>query len=70
MTGADFAAWRARMGWGVSETSRRTGLARNTIGQYEGGRAVPLYVSLACSALEAGLSPAAAVEVYDEEPVG
>jgi transcriptional regulator with XRE-family HTH domain len=56
MTSAAFAAWRARLGITKSETARRLGMSRNSVIAYEAGtQGIPLYVALACAAVEKGL---------------
>ena len=58
MTSAAFAAWRARLGISKSETARRLGLSRNSVIAYEAGTVrVPLYISIACAAVELGVKP-------------
>jgi DNA-binding XRE family transcriptional regulator len=55
-----FAAWRARLGFSKSEAARRLGLSRNSIIDYEAGKArIPVHVALACAALAHGLPPIA-----------
>jgi transcriptional regulator with XRE-family HTH domain len=45
--------WRERMGFTKSEACRQLGLSRPAWDAYENGeRSMPLYVALACEALE------------------
>jgi hypothetical protein len=67
MTADDFKAFQGRQGWNNAETSRRTGLSRRTVQMYADGiNDVPVYVALACAALEAGLAPLGAVAEAEE----
>ncbi len=58
MTGADFAAWRARLGMNKTSAAKALDLSRNSIIAYETGRApIPRHVALACTAIAHGLPP-------------
>ena len=57
MTAQSLTAWRERLGLNRSEAARALGLSRNSIQHYEEGRAIPLYVALACAALAHGIPP-------------
>ncbi len=54
MTGEDFTAFLAHMGWNKSEASRVLGLGRNTVDRYLDGGA-PAYIGYACAAIAFGL---------------
>ncbi len=51
MTGADFAAWRARLGLSLTETANLLGLSRRTVMGYLKMEQVPAVVAIACRAL-------------------
>lgn len=51
------AAWRERMAWTANEAHQNLGLSRNSLAKYEREGGTPLYVLLACAALEAKLDP-------------
>lgn len=58
MTTVAFTAWRKRLGMTATAAAEALGCARNSISAWEIGRAkIPLYVALACAAIEAGLKP-------------
>lgn len=50
MTGAEFKAWRALMGWSMREAGERLGINRNTVLDYEHNGA-PERIRQACRAL-------------------
>lgn len=60
MTGKQFKAWQATMGWTAAEAGRRLGKSADTISKYR-ANGVPereaIVVTLACNALEAGMKP-------------
>jgi hypothetical protein len=51
--GAVFTAWLERMGWSDLDAATRLGCGRNSIRAWQ-RQGIPVYVSLACAALEAG----------------
>ncbi len=58
MTGADLAAWRARLKLNKSEAAATLGLSLLSYRRYERGKhPIPLYVALACSAVAHNLPP-------------
>lgn len=52
MTAQDFTDWRARMGYSRTDAALALGLGRNQPQRYEEGQRIPLYIELACIALE------------------
>lgn len=54
MTGEDFTAWMAHVGWNVSKTATAFDMSRNTVAKYlrEGA---PDHVAYACAAIAFGL---------------
>ena len=56
MTPDTLTAWRSRLGLNRSEAAVALGLSRNGYTRYETGKApIPLYIALACAALEWGI---------------
>jgi hypothetical protein len=51
MTGADFAAWRRRLGLSLTEAAKLLGLGRRTITSYLKKDTLPPVVAIACRAL-------------------
>lgn len=69
MTAAEFAATPARLGMSRRELSRRLGIGRNSANSYALGRArVPVVVTLAIRALEAGLGENATSDSAPDAP--
>ncbi len=54
MTGDDFTAWMAHMGFNIAKTSTGLGISRNSVSKYM-AEGAPDYIALACSALAQGL---------------
>lgn len=53
MTPADFLAWRKRLGLTVRGAAAALGIHQETVSAYGTGKSpVPLYIALACEALE------------------
>lgn len=58
MTGSEFAAWRAKMNLTLTGAAVRLGSTRVTVTAWEDGKSrIPLYVALACAAVQRGLEP-------------
>jgi transcriptional regulator with XRE-family HTH domain len=58
MSPQDFIAWRKALGMRSAEAARRLGVSPNTVTAYEKGRSeIPLYISLACSAIALSVPP-------------
>lgn len=57
MTGADFKAWRERLGLNRIDAAAALGTGRNQPQRYEEGQEIPLYIALACAALERKIDP-------------
>lgn len=77
MKAEDFTAWREKMGLNRVQSAEALGLSRNMPKRYEDGEAeIPLYIALACAALDFGLPPWRAVQtigspsITDDLPTG
>lgn len=58
MTGADFKAWRVRLGFSRTKAADSLGIGRNQPRRYEDGMAdIPKYIALACAAIALGIPP-------------
>ena len=58
MTPYELTQWREYMRWNKTRAASEIGIAINSMGNYEAGRApVPRYVALACMALANRLPP-------------
>ena len=57
MTPAAFKSWRERMGFRFdTEAAAALGCTRETVRRYTAGEVeIPLYIALACAAIEAGI---------------
>ena len=56
MTASDFRSWRERMGLGKRDAARALGCDRGAVARYDAGVSkIPLFIALACAAIENGL---------------
>lgn len=61
MTSADFQTWHKRMGYTYDSGAKALGMGRTTYYDYlKKDGELPLWLGLACAALEAGLKPVGA----------
>jgi len=58
VTGDDLALWRRQSGLSLARAARCTGAAYNTFKAYErrGHRKIPKHMTLACAAIDAGVT--------------
>lgn len=57
MTADEFRNWRNRLGLNRVEAAAVLGTGRNQPQRYEDGQEIPLYIALACAAIEHGVKP-------------
>lgn len=57
-TGDDLALWRKQSGLSLAKAAEKTGAAYNTFKAYEqrGHRKIPKHMTLACAAIDAGVT--------------
>lgn len=54
MSGDDFAAWLAHMGYNIGDAATALGVGRNTVPRYA-KEGAPRHIGLACAALARGM---------------
>jgi hypothetical protein len=58
VTAAEYRAWKSALGFTGADACRALGIAPNTDTKYSrDGTSIPVYIALACSAIEQGLRP-------------
>jgi transcriptional regulator with XRE-family HTH domain len=63
MTPADLHAWRKRLGLSQAAAAEALGCGRRSLQQWEAGiHLIPLYIALACDAIEYGIVKPRSIE--------